>query len=167
MSAIVDAIPSANKLTVGEGVTIKGALVVCETVVVDGILEGDITTDNLIVSATGTVSGRISVARNAEISGRILEKLDVKGLLVLQATGCIEGNVSFGALTLEQGASITGEVSSNDHRANPQSSYRAMPNAARPNAHATARSNGVAAAVTPSPLDLALDLIPGPINANA
>jgi cytoskeletal protein CcmA (bactofilin family) len=49
--------------------------------VVDGLLEGDITVDNLIVSRTGTISGRISVAANAEIHGQVFEKLDVKGLL--------------------------------------------------------------------------------------
>jgi cytoskeletal protein CcmA (bactofilin family) len=51
------------------------------------------------------------------------EKLDVKGLLVLRATGRVDGNVSFGKLTIEQGAPITGEVSSTDYRTNQQSSY--------------------------------------------
>jgi cytoskeletal protein CcmA (bactofilin family) len=163
MSAIVDGIPSANQLIIGEGVTVKGAVVVSETVVVKGLLEGDITTDNLIVSATGTVSGRISVARNAEISGRVLEKLDVKGLLVLRATGCVEGNTSFGTLTLEQGASITGEVSSTDYRANQQSSYRAASNSSKPAGQPIARSDGRAS--TANRLDLSLDLIPSPLGA--
>jgi hypothetical protein len=99
MSATVGCIPDANKLFVGEGVTIRGAVVLADTVVVDGVLEGDIKVDNLIVRKTGTISGRIAVAGNAEICGQVLEKLDVKGLLVLRAGGCVDGNVSFGALT--------------------------------------------------------------------
>ena len=165
MSAIVDDLPTTNHLTIGEGVTIKGAIVVSETVVVEGLLEGDVTTENLVVSATGTISGRISVTRNADISGRVLEKLDVKGLLVLRATGRVEGSLSFGALTLEQGASITGEVSSTDYQANQQSSYRAMPNAARLNGHEKPQSNGLSPASTANPLDFSLDLMPGPFNA--
>jgi len=94
MSATVGCILDANKLFVGEGVTIR--------------------VDNLIVRKTGTISGRIAVAGNAEICGQVLEKLDVKGLLVLRAGGRVDGNVSFGALTIEQGATITGEVSSTD-----------------------------------------------------
>jgi cytoskeletal protein CcmA (bactofilin family) len=165
MSATVDGIPTTNQLTVGEGVTVKSAVVVSETVVVDGVLEGDITAGNLIVSATGTISGRISVARNADISGRVLEKLDVKGLLVLRASGCVEGTLSFGALTLEQGASITGEVSPADYQANQQSSYRAMPSPTRLNGRSSAQSNAAAPATTANRLDFSLDLIPGPANA--
>ena len=121
MSATVRCIPDANKLFVGEGVTIKGAVVLAETIVVDGMLEGDIKVDNLIINKTGTISGRIAVAGNAEINGQVLEKLDVKGLLVLRAGGRVNGNVSFGTLTIEQGATITGEVSSTDYRTNQQS----------------------------------------------
>src|SRR5271154_4824070 len=125
MSATVGCIPDANKLFVGEGVTIRGAVVLADTIVVDGVLEGDIRVDNLIVRKTGTISGRIAVARNAEICGQVLEKLDVKGLLVLRAGGCVDGSVSFGTLTIEQGATITGEASSTDYRTNQQSTYRA------------------------------------------
>ena len=67
MSATVGCIPDANKLFVGEGVTIRGAVVLADTIVVDGVLEGDIRVDNLIVRKTGTISGRIAVAGNAEI----------------------------------------------------------------------------------------------------
>ncbi len=97
MSATVGRVPDANKLYVGEGVTIKGAVVMADTVIVDGVLEGEIAVHNLIVRKTGTISGRGSVAGNAEIHGRVFEKLDVKGLLVLRASGRVDGNVCFGA----------------------------------------------------------------------
>ncbi len=166
MSATVDRIPDANKLYIGVGVTIKGAAVLADTVIVDGVLEGDIAVGNLIVSETGTISGRINVAGNAEIYGRVFEKLDVKGLPVLRATGRVDGNVSFGALTIEQGATITGEVSSTDYRTNQRSSYRANQQASKLDSNKDVRpGNG---ASTSPPLDLsALDLMPGPITATA
>ncbi len=192
MSAMVNRTPQAKTLYIGEGVTIKAAVLVCDTVMVDGVLDGDISVDNLIIGKTGSVSGRIKVVRNADIAGRVCDKLDVKGLLVLRAGGRIEGSMSFGTLTMERGASITGEVSSTDYRNNMQSSYRAQQQpaaavaaparqpdvrpsevvrasevaraseAARPNE--PARASEAPAAV--KRLDLtALDLMPGPIAA--
>ena len=70
MSAMVDRTPEADTLYIGQGVTIKGAVVVSATVVVDGVLEGDIDVENLFVRAGGTISGRIRVAQNAEILTR-------------------------------------------------------------------------------------------------
>ena len=87
MSEKVDRTAEAGTLYIGEGVTIKGAVVVCNTVVVDGLIEGDIDVENLSVRKTGLVIGRVRVARNAEIAGKVLEKIEVKGLLVLRAGG--------------------------------------------------------------------------------
>jgi cytoskeletal protein CcmA (bactofilin family) len=171
MSATVDHMPEASKLYIGERVIIKGAAVTADTVVVDGVLEGDIAAHNLIVSSTGTISGRISVAGNAEISGTVLERLEVKGLLVLRSSGRIDGHVSFGTLTIEQGATVTGEISSADYRINQQSSYRAQQPAAKvePKEEPERRDDvGVDRAVSTQPLELSpLDLIPGPFSLTA
>jgi cytoskeletal protein CcmA (bactofilin family) len=168
--------PEANTLYIGKGVTIKGAVLTCDTVVVDGELEGDIQVDNLRVGATGTITGRMRVARNAEIAGKAFDRIEVKGLLMMRAGGRLEGNISFGTLTMERGASITGEVSSVDYRTNMQSPYRAsqlpapplqasqLPSAPVPQQET--RPGTVAAPL--KRLDLsALDEMPGPIAATA
>lgn len=177
MSAKVDRMPEANTLYIGEGVTIKGAVVVCNTIVVDGVLEGDVEIENLLVHKTGLVVGRVKVARNAEIAGRVLEKIEVKGLLVLRTGGRVEGNTSFGTLTMERGASITGEVSSADYRTNLQSTYRAnqQPASPAPKPEQDSRPVSAAPAAAPIPaapalkrLDMsALDEMPGPVAATA
>jgi cytoskeletal protein CcmA (bactofilin family) len=117
MSAMVDKLPEANKLYIGEGVTIKGAILTSDTVVVHGILEGDISVSNLLVGETGTIKGRINVAQKAEILGKVLERLNVKGLLILRSSCRVDGNVSCGTLQIEQGASITGGIYPTDYRA--------------------------------------------------
>jgi len=166
MSSTVDRTPDANRLFVGEGAIIKGAVVVSQTIVVEGVLEGDITVDNLVVCETGVVSGRISVAKSAEIFGKVFEKLDVKGSLTLRASGRVDGSISFGTLTIERGACVTGEVSSTDYRTNQQSSYRAQSLAAKPVRQQEQRPASPAPAA--ARLDLsALDLMPGPITATA
>jgi cytoskeletal protein CcmA (bactofilin family) len=167
--------PEARTLYIGKGVTIRGAVVMCDTVVVDGELEGDIQVDNLRVGATGGVTGRIRVAGNAEIAGKVFDRIEVKGVLIMRAGGRLEGNISFGTLTMERGASIIGEVSSVDYRTNMQSLYRASqqptlppqaPQAATPVPQHDARPGAVAAPV--KRLDLSsLDEMPGPIAATA
>jgi cytoskeletal protein CcmA (bactofilin family) len=116
MSSVVDSMPDASRLYIGEGVSIKGEVTVPDTLVVCGVIEGDVSVGNLVVGETGLVKGRIVVAQNAEISGKIFEKLDVKCLLILRSTSRVDGNVSYGMLQIEQGASIAGGISSTDYR---------------------------------------------------
>lgn len=177
MSAKVDRTPEADTLYIGEGVAIKGSVVVCDTVVLDGLLDGDIEVNHLFIRKTGVVSGRVRVAGNADIAGKVLEKIEVKGLLILRAGGRVEGSTSFGTLTMERGASITGEVSSVDYRANLQSTYRAyqqpVPPAPQQEQDGRQQDGRPAASVSPATpalrrLDLsALDEMPGPIAARA
>jgi len=116
MSSTEHTIPDANRLYIGEGVTIKGEISVPDTLVVCGVLEGDVTVGNLVVGETGAIKGRITVAENAEISGKVFEKLDVKCLLILRSTGRVDGNISYGLLQIEQGASIACGLSSTEYR---------------------------------------------------
>jgi cytoskeletal protein CcmA (bactofilin family) len=116
MSSDEHFIPDPNRLYIGEGVNIKGEISVPDTLIVCGSVEGDVSVGNLIVGETGAIKGRISVSENAEISGKVFEKLDVKCLLILRSTGRIDGNVSYGLLQIEQGASIAGGLSSTDYR---------------------------------------------------
>jgi len=116
MSSTEHTMPDANRLYIGEGVTIKGEISVPDTLVVCGVLEGDVTVGNLVVGETGAIKGRITVAENAEISGKVFEKLDVKCLLILRSTGRVDGNISYGLLQIEQGASIAGGLSSTEYR---------------------------------------------------
>ena len=116
MSSTEHTMPDANRLYIGEGVTIKGEISVPDTLVVCGSLEGDVSVGNLVVGETGAIKGRITVAENAEISGKVFEKLEVKCLLILRSTGRVDGNISYGLLQIEQGASIAGGLSSTEYR---------------------------------------------------
>jgi len=108
--------PDANRLYIGEGVTIKGEVTVPDTLVVCGVLEGDVTVGNLVVAETGSVKGRITVAENAEICGKVFDKLDVRSLLILRSSGSVDGRISYGLLQIEQGASIAGGLSATEQR---------------------------------------------------
>src|SRR3984893_3563334 len=53
MAQTADTLPEAKKLYIGEGVTIKGQVSVPDTLVVCGMLEGDMSVGNLIVGESG------------------------------------------------------------------------------------------------------------------
>ena len=109
--------PESNTLYIGERVAVRGAVVVANAVVVDGLLEGEVSAGNLLVTETGTIRGKISVTQNADIFGRVYDRLDVKGVLILRATSGVDGNITSGALQIEQGAKINGGICSTYHHA--------------------------------------------------
>jgi len=154
----IDRAPAANNLFIGQGVVAREVVLVAESVTVNGVLEGDIAVANLLVNRTGTVRGRISVTKSAEIYGAVLERLDVKGDLILRAGSTVAGTVSYGRLATEQGANITGEISCPNERAAQQPSQPDRKIEVRP-------SNGAAPA---NRIDLSvLELMPGPIAARS
>jgi cytoskeletal protein CcmA (bactofilin family) len=140
-SAKDSSVPDANRLYIGEGVTIKGDVAVPDTLMVYGTIEGDVTAGTLWVGESGAIKGRVTVNENAEILGSIAEKLDVRCLLVLRSSGRIDAKVSCGMLQIEQGASFTGGITSTDTRPEPQA-VKAEPRL-RPEQRLTAPGNGV------------------------
>ena len=154
----VDSMPDASRLYIGEGVTIKGEINVPDTLVVCGSVEGDVAVGNLIVGETGVIKGRIVVAQNAEISGKVFEKLEVKCLMILRSTSRVDGNVSYGMLQIEQGATIAGGISSTEYRPEHKSG-KAEPAAREPRPQSTL-GNGTRPAKQPDVA--ALDQAPMP-----
>jgi cytoskeletal protein CcmA (bactofilin family) len=99
-----------NTLYVGQGVCVKGDLLVPGIVVVDGVIEGNVNGRAVWVSPSGVVKGTI-VVTEAEIHGTISETIEVKQLLIVHATGRVLGDVRYGELQLEKGAVISGTLS--------------------------------------------------------
>jgi cytoskeletal protein CcmA (bactofilin family) len=105
----------ANVAYVGEGVILKGEFTIPDSLVVDGVMEGDITARSIRVGASGVVKGNI-VTTEADVHGAITERLEVKQLLTIRSSGRIDGTVSYGEVLMEKGAVITGTLSSTDFR---------------------------------------------------
>lgn len=102
-----------NVAYVGAGVTLKGEISVPDLIVVDGTIEGDITARVVCVGQTGVIRGNIS-ATEADISGSITDHVEIKQLLIVRATGRVEGRVMYGEIELEKGAVVTGDLSATD-----------------------------------------------------
>ncbi len=114
-----------NKLHIGEGVIVQGEVSVPDTIVVDGVLEGEVKTHRLVVGASGIVRGKVMVSGNADIFGRAVDHLEVKNLLIVRSSGNIEGSVSYGELLIERGGAIAGGISSADYKPNGNSKHQA------------------------------------------
>ena len=153
MSTDGDNRPEANTLYVGEKVAVRGAAIVANAVVVDGLLEGDISAGNLLVTETGTIRGKVSVSQNADVFGRVHDRLDVKGLLILRATSRADGNITSGMLQIEQGANVNGGICSTYHHA--------AKSAPKPERKRDPRLHDNAQAVKPMEMP-ALEIVPFP-----
>jgi len=163
MSSAVDSMPDPSRLYIGEGVIIKGEITVPDTLVVCGTVEGDVSVGNLVVGETGVIKGRIIVAQNAEISGKVFEKLDVKCLMILRSTSRVDGNVSYGMLQIEQGATIAGGISSTEYRPEQKAVKTEQPAPARPEPRALRPESPVGNGMRPKQPDIAaLDQAPMP-----
>jgi len=105
----------SNCVYIGEGCVVIGKVDVPDSIVIDGVVEGDLAARYIKVGVSGAITGNI-VSTEADIYGAVMQNFEVKQLLTVRSTGRIEGTVVYGELQLEKGAVIAGEFSSTDFR---------------------------------------------------
>lgn len=104
--------PELANLHVGKGLELKGKISSCDSLVIEGNVEAEIESGSLTVSETGQVKGDAQVDE-AEIEGLFEGTLEVKGCLIIRATGKVSGTVHYGQLMIDQGGRLIGEVDVN------------------------------------------------------
>lgn len=77
---------------------------------VDGRFEGDLAAGHLVVGSGGTVSGNAE-GETAEILGTFRGTLSVSGQLTVRSSGDVEGDISYGALAIDNGGRLVGALS--------------------------------------------------------
>ncbi len=98
-----------NCCYIGEGVTFKGSISAPDVIVVDGTVEGDITARTVRIGVSGTVKGSM-MSVDADIQGRLSDKVEVKQFLLVRSTGRVEGEVACGDVQIEKGAILGASV---------------------------------------------------------
>ena len=94
---------------IAEGTFIEGNFSCTENVRLDGTIKGDVSCDSrLVMGPSGKIVGTIQ-ANEGDIWGTVEGNIQVKGLLHLQKSAVIRGNISAGSLHVEEGASYNGE----------------------------------------------------------
>jgi cytoskeletal protein CcmA (bactofilin family) len=98
-----------GNIQIGEGVSITGSIQVPGKAVINGILNGELSADELVVGQQGKLTGQVRVNK-AEIHGETYESLVARDHLTLRSTGKIHGKVAYGQIEIERGGQIAGSV---------------------------------------------------------
>lgn len=99
-------------LHAGPGVALKGEIMGCDTLRVEGSVEGNAVARQLVICPGGSFLGTADI-QEAEIEGKFEGTLNVSGRLFLRSTGRIAGTLSYGQIEVERGGEIVGDVLTN------------------------------------------------------
>ncbi len=127
---VVSSSPSeeGSKLIVGPNIKLKGAEITdCEILVVEGRVEASMNSRDIRIAEGGVFSGKAEIDV-AEIRGTFEGELTARKRLVVYATGRVNGTIRYGALMVEEGGIITGNMAV--HAAGP--SLATVPDAVAP-----------------------------------
>lgn len=121
-----------SSIICGGNIDIKGRIVgvvnVAGSTVVTGVVEGDITTDEMIINNSAKIHGNINcksnlninegssvvgdiVARNTYVASTVKGNIDSSNEVRIASQGAVEGNITTGSISVESGASINGNLS--------------------------------------------------------
>ncbi len=99
-----------SKLIVGPNIKLKGTEITdCEILVVEGRVESSMNSRDIRIAEGGVFSGNAEIDI-AEVRGLFEGELTARKRLVVYATGKVTGKIRYGALTIEEGGVISGEV---------------------------------------------------------
>lgn len=97
-----------NTTVISVGSKIEGNFQSTENIRFDGYLHGDLACERkLVVGKDGRVEGNVK-AKEAVIMGSITGDLSISGLLHLEKSASVRGNIKAGVLSIEEGASYDG-----------------------------------------------------------
>ncbi|MGA7104112.1 MAG: polymer-forming cytoskeletal protein [Candidatus Deferrimicrobiaceae bacterium] len=95
---------------VGADSTIKGELAIKGTLRIDGVVEGDIRADWVIVGETGRIRGNVQ-ARTMVIGGRVEGNLEASEIIEMKDKAQVFGEICTVKLAMSEGALFDGQSS--------------------------------------------------------
>lgn len=99
-----------SKLTVGPNIKLKGSEITdCEILVVEGRVEASMNSRDIRIAEGGVFSGKAEIDV-AEVRGHFEGEITARKRLVIHATGKVTGKIRYGALMIEEGGMISGDV---------------------------------------------------------
>lgn len=75
-----------NVAYIGAGVTVKGAIVVPDAIIVDGVVEGDVTAPSIRIGPSGIIKGNV-ISTDVDVFGTLGENAEVKESLLVRSSG--------------------------------------------------------------------------------
>jgi len=103
---------------IGAGTVIVGEITGKGDIRIDGSLKGKLHTEGkLVLGNTGRIEGEIK-AKNADISGMVHGAMEISELLTIKSSSQIEGDLKVGKISIEHGATFTGNCIMRNTNAN-------------------------------------------------
>ena len=99
-----------KSLLVPRGMVLEGRIGSCERLIAEGFVSTELTgVRELEVARTGRFKGTVE-ADTVDIAGTLEGSLTVRELLIVRATARVTGDIAYGTLTVERGATIVGNM---------------------------------------------------------
>lgn len=98
-----------DNITIGEGVRVTGKVESNGVMQVHGTVDGEVRARELKVGATGRIEGSL-FADDVDLRGYAGESVSVKKCLTVRSTATLVGQISYGSVQIENGASIRGTL---------------------------------------------------------
>lgn len=99
-----------SKLIVGPNIKLKGSEITdCEILVVEGRVEASMKSRVIRIAEGGVFSGKAEIDV-AEVRGAFEGELTVRKRLVIYASGKVTGVIRYGAMMIEEGGTLSGDV---------------------------------------------------------
>ena len=103
----------SNNISIGRGVIFVGWIFAKGKAEISGTVTGQIKVDELVVSASGVISGKIS-AREMNVLGSANDEIDCAEHACIHATGVISGKFIYGDLEIKKGGRVMGSINRRD-----------------------------------------------------
>lgn len=108
-----DPAPAAGRdkhLIIGKEVRLKGEVMACDKLVVEGEVEIHLSgCRTLQIGPSGVFRGKAEVT-DADIAGRFEGEIMTKERLAVRGTGRVAGKIRYGQITIDAGGQVTGEI---------------------------------------------------------
>lgn len=106
---------TAAHLYVGQSIKLKGEIIGCDVMRIEGSFDGSASARQLILCPGSAYLGSADVD-DAEIEGSFDGTLHVRGRLLVRNKGRVAGNLSYGTLEIERGGEIDGQITPYEKR---------------------------------------------------
>ena len=100
---------SLESVVIGDGVVVKGAFTVPAKAVINGVIEGDLTAEEVLIGPTGRITGRVS-AKLIDVRGQLHNTIVSEKSLIVRSTGKIVGKIRYSEIEIEKGGEIEGAL---------------------------------------------------------
>ena len=100
---------SLESVVIGDGVVVKGAFTVPSKAVINGVIEGDLTAEEVLIGTTGRITGRVS-AKMIDVRGQLHHTIVSEKSLIVRATVKIVGKIHYAEIEIEKGGEIEGAL---------------------------------------------------------